>query len=163
MKVYKTIMKVVTAIENVVLVIATLLVLCLTFGNVIARYIFKHSWGFTDEIVVAVFVLISLLAAGVAARTGELVNLALIPDHVGPRTRKVLHVLSSIICVIYCAILTWEGIGRMKVDRTFSPILHIPKTYFWLFLVIGGVSLILHFIENCIDTIAAKDEKEIGS
>ena len=93
-----------------------------------------------------------------AAKTGELVNLALVPDHVGPKTKKVLHVISSVICILYAAILTKEGIGRMMVDRTFSPILHIPKKYFWLFLVIGGVSLILHFIENCIDTVTAKDE-----
>ena len=150
MNVYKKIMNVVSMIENIVLALATVLVLVLTFGNVIARYVFRHSWGFTDEIVVAVFVLISLLAAGVAARSGDLVSLSLLPDHVSPKVRKVLHVISTIICVIYSAILTWEGIGRMKVDRTFSPILHISKKVFWSFIVIGGISLILHFIENCI-------------
>lgn len=158
MKVYKAIMRVVTMVENVVLVLSTLLVLCLTFGNVIARYIFKHSWGFTDEIVVAVFVLISILAAGVAARSGDLVNLSLVPDHVGPGVRKILHVISSLLCIVYCGILTWEGIGRMRVDRTFSPILHIPKTYFWLFLVVGGVSLILHFLENMITELTKEEE-----
>lgn len=74
MKVYKKIMNVITKIEDIVLALASLLVLVLTFGNVIARKVFQHSWGFTEEIVVAVFVLISLLAAGVAARKGELVN-----------------------------------------------------------------------------------------
>ena len=158
MKIYKTIMKFVTAVENVVLVLAMLLVLVLTFGNVIARYIFRHSWGFTDEIVVAVFVLISMLAAGVAARTGDLVNLSLLPDHVSPKVRKVLHVISTIFCVAYAFILTREGIGRMRIDRTFSPILHIPKTYFWLFLVVGGISLMLHFIENCIDVLIGHED-----
>ena len=158
MKIYKSIMNIVTMIENVVLVLSTLLVLVLTFGNVIARYIFKHSWGFTDEIVVSVFVLISILAAGVAARTGELVNLSLVPDHVGPGVKKVLHVISSLLCLLYCGILTWEGIGRMRIDRTFSPILHIPKTYFWAFLVVGGVSLMLHFVENMIDELVKKEE-----
>ena len=47
-------------------------------------------------------------------------------------------------------ILTYEGIGRIKADHTFSPILHISKTVFWSFVVIGGISLALHFIENCI-------------
>ena len=67
MKIYKGIMRVITVIENAVLAVSMLLVLVLTFGNVVARKVFNHSWGFTDEIVVAVFVLISLLAAGVAA------------------------------------------------------------------------------------------------
>ena len=77
MKVYARIMKVVTTIENIVLAISMILVLVLTFGNVVARKVFHHSWGFTEEIVVAVFVLISLLAAGVAAKDGGLVNLGL--------------------------------------------------------------------------------------
>ena len=68
MKVYRKIMQIITKIEDIVLAISVFGVMALTFGNVIARKIFQHSWGFTEEIVVAVFVLISLLGAGVAAR-----------------------------------------------------------------------------------------------
>jgi len=150
MQVYKKVMGVITLIEEVALALASILVLGLTFGNVVARYVFHHSWGFAEEIVVAVFVLISLLAAGVAAGTGDLVNLALLPDHVGPGTKKVLKVISTVIGVIYSLILAWQGFGRMTADHTFSPILHISKSIFWSFVVIGGISLALHFIENCI-------------
>lgn len=150
MKAYLKLMDIVALIEEIVLAIATLMVLILTFGNVIARYVFSHSWGFTEEIVVAVFVLISMLAAGVAARTGDLVNLALIPDLVGPIAKKVLNVISTIICVIYSILLAWTGMGRVKADGTLSPILHIPKSIFWGFIVIGAIALVLHFIENCI-------------
>ena len=100
MKIYKGIMRVITVIENAVLAVSMLLVLVLTFGNVVARKVFNHSWGFTDEIVVAVFVLISLLAAGVAAKEGGLVNLGLITDNVGPKAKKVLLFISTVICVI---------------------------------------------------------------
>ena len=151
MKVYKKIMDIVTVIENIFLTLSMVLVTALTFGNVVARKVFHHSWGFTEEIVIAVFVLISLLAAGVAARTGGLVNLALLPDHVGPKGKKVLNVISTIICTIYSLILAWEGWGRMQVESMLSPILHIPKTVFWSFVLIGGISLALHFVENCID------------
>ena len=150
MKLYKQVMKVITTIEHVVLALSMILVLVLTFGNVVARKVFHHSWGFTEEIVVAVFVLISLLAAGVAAKDGGLINLGLITDHVGPKAKKVLHIISTIVCVIYSIILTYEGWGRIQADHTFSPILHISKTVFWSFVVIGGISMALHFIENCI-------------
>lgn len=150
MKVYKKIMDVVTIIENIVLILSLILVTALTFGNVVARKIFHHSWGFTEEIVIAVFVLISLLAAGVAARKGELVNLAILPDFVGPKGKKILNVISTVVCVIYSLILTYEGWGRMQAESMLSPILHIPKTVFWSFVVIGGISLALHFIENCV-------------
>ena len=151
MKIYKKIMNVVTLIEKIVLILAVLAVLVLTFGNVIARYIFQHSWGFTEEIVVAVFVLISLLASGVAARGGEHVNLALLPDNIGPKGQKVLKVISTVICIAYSLVLAYQGWGRMQADATYSPILHIPKTIFWSFVFIGGISMALHFLENCID------------
>ena len=160
MKVYAKIMKVITAIENFVLAVSMILVLVLTFGNVVARKIFHHSWGFTEEIVVAVFVLISLLAAGVAAKDGGLINLGLITEHVGYRIQKVLHIISTVICVIYSGILTYEGWGRIQADHTFSPILHISKTVFWSFVVIGGISMALHFIQNCIEfCISGKGEE----
>ena len=151
MKTYKKIMGIVVKIENAVLALSILLVLVLTFGNVIARKIFQHSLGFTEEITVAVFVLISLLGAGVAARDGGLVNLSLIPDRLGKKGKNVLQILSTVVCLFYSVVLTAEGINRVRVDHTLSPILHIPKSFFWIFVVIGGISLTLHFIENCLD------------
>ncbi|MDO4522883.1 MAG: TRAP transporter small permease [Eubacteriales bacterium] len=159
MKVYKKIMGVITVIENIVLAISLLMVLILTFGNVIARYVFHHSWGFTEELTVAVFVLVSLLGAGVAARKGELVNLALVTDNVGPKVKKVLLAISNIICIVYSLLLCYEAFGRIKVDHTFSPILHISKMVFWSFVLIGGISLVLHFIEHTIDYL--RDNKEV--
>ncbi len=163
MKVYKSIMKVVVQIEHVVLALSMLMVLALTFGNVIARKVFNHSWGFTEEIVVAVFVLISLLAAGVAAKDPDgLVGLSIVTDRLSLAGKKVAKTISTVICVIYSAVLTYTGIGRMIADHTQSPILHIPKVIFWSFVVIGGISLCLHFIENCIDFWQMKDEEVKG-
>ena len=152
MKVYRKIMQIITKIEDIVLAISVFGVMALTFGNVIARKVFQHSWGFTEEIVVAVFVLISLLGAGVAAKQpGGLVNLGIISDNVGPKARKVLNTIANIICIAYSGLLAYEGYDRMVTDHTASPILHISKAVFWAFVLIGGISLILHFIENTID------------
>ena len=150
MKTYKKVMNVVVKIENAVLALSMVLVLVLTFGNVIARKIFQHSLGFTEEITVAVFVLISLLGAGVAARDGGLVNLSLLPDRLKKKQQKILRVISTVVCLFYSLILTVEGINRVMTDHTLTPILHLPKSAFWVFVIIGGISLTLHCLENCI-------------
>ena len=80
MKVYKKIMNGVAFVEKLILVLSTILIVVLTVGNVLSRKILHQSWSFTEELVVAVFVLITLLAAALAARDGELVNLSLLPD-----------------------------------------------------------------------------------
>ena len=73
MKIYKKIMNALAAVEKIVLVISTLLILVLTVGNVFSRKVIHRSWSFTEELVVAVFVLITLLAAALACRrrTGQ--------------------------------------------------------------------------------------------
>lgn len=78
MKVYKKLMNALAAVEKIVLVISTLLILVLTVGNVFSRKVIHRSWSFTEELVVAVFVLITLLAAALACREkGGLVSLTL--------------------------------------------------------------------------------------
>ena len=59
MKIYKKIMNALAAVEKIVLVISTLLILVLTVGNVFSRKVIHRSLSFTEELVVAVFVLIT--------------------------------------------------------------------------------------------------------
>ena len=70
-------MDILATIEKIVLALATLLIVVITVGNVLSRYLIHRSWSFTEELVVAVFVLITLLAAALACRDGELVSLSI--------------------------------------------------------------------------------------
>ena len=88
MKVFKKIMNAVAAVENCILVVSTLLILVLTVGNVFSRKVIHRSWSFTEELVVAVFVLITLMAAALACREGELVNLSLVTDRLPEKLKK---------------------------------------------------------------------------
>ena len=54
MKIYKKIMNALAAVEKIVLVISTLLILVLTVGNVFSRKVIHRSWSFTEELVVEV-------------------------------------------------------------------------------------------------------------
>ena len=54
MKVYKKLMNALAAVEKIVLVISTLLILVLTVGNVFSRKVIHRSWSFTEELVVGV-------------------------------------------------------------------------------------------------------------
>ena len=99
MKVYKKIMNGVAFVEKLILVLSTILIVVLTVGNVLSRKILHQSWSFTEELVVAVFVLITLLAAALAARDGELVNLSLLPDRLSAKARRILLVVNTVFSV----------------------------------------------------------------
>lgn len=154
MKFYKKVMDIIAGLEKWTLVLSTLLILVLTVGNVLSRKVLHRSWSFTEELVVAVFVLITLVAASLACREGELVSLPLLTDRLPEKTRKPIAVLITVLAVIFTAILFKYGMDKVLTQlengkRTF--VLNWPEWIFWSFVPIGAGCMVLHFIEYCVD------------
>lgn len=163
MKLYKKLMNAVAAIEKGVLVITMLLILVLTVGNVFSRYVIHRSWSFTEELVVAVFVLITLLATALAAREGELVNLTLFTDRLPEKLKKPSVILITVLSVIFSAIVFKYGMEKVITQiengkRTF--VLNWPEWIFWSFVPIGAACMLLHFIEYCVDFCTGNKEEK---
>ena len=164
MKTYKKFMNALAGLEKLVLEIATVLILVLTVGNVFSRKVIHQSWSFTEELVVAVFVLITLLAAALACRDGELVNLTILTDRLPAQVRKVFLLFGTILSVAFTAVLFKYGLDKVITQmqngkRTF--VLNWPEWIFWSFVPIGAACMILHFIEFFLDFCQNKnDEKE---
>lgn len=161
MSIYKKIMNALASVEKAVLAVSTLLILVLTVGNVFSRKVIHRSWSFTEELVVAVFVLITLLAAALACREGELVSLTLITDRLPKKLKKPSVILITVLSLIFTAILLYYGMDKVMTQlangkRTF--VLNWPEWIFWSFIPIGAGCMILHIIEFCLDF--CKNEKE---
>ena len=143
--------------------ISTLLILVLTVGNVFSRKVIHRSWSFTEELVVAVFVLITLLAAALACREGELVSLTLVTDRLPKKLKKPSVILITVLSIIFSVILFKYGMDKVITQlqngkRTF--VLNWPEWIFWSFVPIGAGCMILHFIEYCLDFCMKKDDEK---
>lgn len=154
MKFYKKVMDFIAGLEKWTLVLSTVLILVLTVGNVLSRKVLHRSWSFTEELVVAVFVLITLVASALACREGELVSLPLLTDRLPQKTRKPIAVIITILSVLFTAILFKYGMDKVLTQlengkRTF--VLNWPEWIFWSFVPIGAGCMVLHFIEYCVD------------
>ena len=153
MKVYKKIMNGLAFVEKLVLVLSTILIVVLTVGNVLSRKVLHQSWSFTEELVVAVFVLITLLAAALAARDGE---------RLSAKARRILLVVNTAFSVAFTVVLFKYGMDKVLTQlangkRTF--VLNWPEWIFWSFVPIGAACMTLHMIEYLIDTfVKAKEE-----
>ena len=162
MKTYKKIMNGVAMVEKLILVLATILIVVLTVGNVLSRKLLHQS--FTEELVVAVFVLITLMAAALAARDGELVNLSLVPDRLSAKGQKVLMVINTVLSVAFTVVLFKYGLDKVITQlengkRTF--VLNWPEWIFWSFVPIGAACMVLHMIEYFVDyCVKSKKDKE---
>lgn len=163
MKTYKKLMDALAMLEKIVLLLSTLLILILTVGNVFSRKVIHQSWSFTEELVVAVFVLITLLATALACREGELVNLTLITDKLSKRAQTIVLFVNTVLCVSFTTVLFVYGTDKVITQiengkRTF--VLNWPEWIFWIFVPIGAACMVLHFIEYFIDYCAK--EKEVS-
>ena len=161
MKAYKKFMNAIVAVEKLILIVTMILIVVLTSGNVFSRYVIHQSWSFTEELVVAVFVLITLVAAALAAREGELVNLSLVTDRLPEKLKKLSIIIITVLSVIFCVLLFYYGLDKVLTQmangkRTF--VLNWPEWIFWSFVPIGAACMALHFIEYCVDTCVALKE-----
>lgn len=163
MKSYKKLMDALAKLEKLALMASTLLILVLTVGNVFSRKVIHQSWSFTEELVVAVFVLITLLAAALSCREGELVNLNLLMEHCPKKMRKPLMFVNTMLCLAFTRILFNEGLDKVLTQlangkRTF--VLNIPEWIFWSFVPIGAFCMFLHFIEFYLDFCQKEDNEK---
>ena len=164
MKTYKKIMNGVAMVEKLILVLATLLIVVLTVGNLLSRKLLHQSWSFTEDFFFAVLVLKTLMAAALAARDGELVNLSLIPDRLSVKGQKVQLTINTVLSVAFTAVLFKYGLDKVITQlengkRTF--VLNWPEWIFWSFVPIGAACMVLHIIEYFVDYCAkSKKDKE---
>lgn len=162
MNTYKKIMHGVVKVENIIMTITLIVSLVLTFANVVGRKAMNHSLTWADELVVALFVLISLMGAALACREdGGLVGLSLVSDRLKGSARLTQKLVSNALSIVYCVILTWQGVIRTMADfsqNTHTYVLHWPKWIFWAFVPVCGVFLVLHFVENTMDFMNARKE-----
>ena len=96
MKGYKKLMDFVALVEKAVLAATMILILVLTVGNVFSRKVIHQSWSFTEELVVAIFVLITLLGAALSAREGGLVGLNLVTERLPKSCKKPVIILITL-------------------------------------------------------------------
>ena len=156
MKGYKKLMDFVALVEKAVLAATMILILVLTVGNVFSRKVIHQSWSFTEELVVAIFVLITLLGAALSAREGGLVGLNLVTERLPKSCKKPVIILITLFSVAFMGILFYYGMDNVLAQL----VLNWPEWIFWSFVPIGSVCMVLHFIEYCVDECAKTNAAE---
>src|SRR5512139_2046997 len=61
----------------------------IAFSNIVTRYVFKYSFAFTEELVVSLFVWLTLFGAGVAFRAGSHLGFTLLFEKIPIKLRQI--------------------------------------------------------------------------
>src|SRR3972149_6676702 len=90
------------------------------FVNVITRYVVQYSLAFTEEIVVSLFVWLTLLGSAVAFREGSHLAFTYLVDRAPPAGRRAALWLSATLSVLLFVLLIYYGLVQIGSGRSRS-------------------------------------------
>lgn len=85
----------------------------LTFLNVITRYVITYPLAFTEELTVSLFVWIVLLGSAIAFKKNSNLAMTFLYDRMPLRAQRFCFCLSTLLSVIFFALLFWLGAGQV--------------------------------------------------
>ncbi|MBI3028857.1 MAG: TRAP transporter small permease [Candidatus Rokubacteria bacterium] len=123
------------------------------FVNVITRYVIRFSLAFTEELVVSLFVWLTLLGTAVAFREGSHLAFAFLVDRCPPAVRRLSVWLGAALGVALFGLLIYFGLGQIRSERmlgTTSEALAIPQWWYTAGIPAFGVVVIVRIIQGAL-------------
>ncbi len=149
-------------IEEIVAAVCLSVMTVLAFANVVARYVFSASFSFSEEITTYLFVLLSLLGTAIAARRRAHLGLTILTDVVGPKVRRVLHVIGYLFAVAFTGAIFFYGIQMVLSQRQLGQVtanMQWPEWIFGSFVPIGALFAMIRFVQVLVEEIQGKGEE----
>ena len=148
-------------IEEVLCVIALVIMTVLTFANVIARYVFSASFSFSEEITTYLFVLLSLLGSAVAARRKAHLGFTALIDIVPENVRRIFHAISFLLATLFSSALFVFGIKMVYSQMSRGQVtagMQWPEWIFGAFVPLGAFFITLEFLFLLINVLKGDEE-----
>lgn len=125
------------------------------FYEVVARYFFRAPTIWAQEMSVYLFMWTMLAGAAYTLQKGKHVRIDLIIERLSLRTQHIMEMITSVVGMVFCAIITWQAyemiavsIGYNKVTAT---LLRIPMWIPQSALLLGFALLTFQFAVIIVD------------
>ena len=142
-----------TYLEDNIGLIFFIIMLGITFFNVIMRYVFHSSWSFSEEFTTNALVLLSLLGAAASARDGEHFSMTYISDMLPDNYNNLLMSINNFLCFIMSVILLVTGFEYTITQYAYGSLsvsMKIPNWIYGSTIPIGCFFLCVRFMERAI-------------
>ncbi|MBI4537774.1 MAG: TRAP transporter small permease [candidate division NC10 bacterium] len=125
----------------------------IAFVNVLTRYLVRYSLAFTEELVVNLFVWLTLLGTAIAFRQGAHLGFSFLADRSPRPLRRVSVWLGAGLGVLLFGLLVHFGVGQIRMERmlgTTSEALAIPQWWYTAGIPTLGVLIIARILQGAI-------------
>ena len=148
--------------EEGLLVFLMAVMTMVAFVNVVTRYFIRFSLAFTEEIVVSLFVWLTLLGTAIAFREGSHLGFSFIVDRCPKPVQRVSVWLSASLGIVLFGLVIYFGIRQIGSERmlgTTSVSLAIPQWWYTAGIPVFGLLIVARILEGAI----AADRKVRGA
>ena len=138
--------KVPLKIEDWVSVLAMAALACITFANVLARYLTDQSFAWTEEISVFLLIVLTMTAGATAFVRNQHIRIELFADGGPPARQRKLALVSHALVLAFFVLLTILS-ARMAMDEfnwgDTSPAIGVPTWWYsiWMPILSFAISL----------------------
>ncbi len=151
------------SIESSIVAIVMVTMLTLVFLGVISRYVLHFSFSFTEELVCAMFVLLSTMGGALASKENGHYTLDLITGMMKPKTKKKFLILDTALTCLAAVLLCGTGIqmvmSQMRIG-SLSVALKVPAWVYGSFVPIGLLFILFRSVQVIVNAIREKDDQE---
>ena len=145
--------------------IILLIMLILTFINVIARYIILASMPFVEELTCVGLMILSILGAATAAKRQAHLGLSVITDLLPQTAQRVIALICDLLSAAFCAAIVYFGylMVQNQLNNNLSMGMSWPVWLYGIWLPIGGAVLFIREVQLAVKNFIAAargEEKE---
>lgn len=146
-------MKVLDKIEEYICAFLLFFMAALAFANVLVRYLTDGSLAFTEELIVNLFVWITVLGGAIAFRKKAHLGVELVVNRLPVRWQKAAVIFGGICSVALFVLLFNQGIGLVVQEYKNKMVTYsmaLPMWWFGLAVPFGALIMILRAIQATI-------------
>jgi len=130
-------------LEYILSMICMGVMMTLLFIQVVSRYVFRHSFAFTEEIAVILFILSVYIGAIGGTRRGQHLKIELLTNYLPEKGKVVCQILSDIVFIVVNFFLIYGSASVVMNLMNYgmrTPITRLPK---WIPYAVIPIALVL--------------------
>lgn len=147
----KMVMEKVAKIEYYLVAILIALMTAINFIQVVSRYVLKGSLTWSEETMRFMFIWVIFIGASIGVRTAAHLGMTFIVDNLPPKANKIIKILSKILILIFCGVITYLGFSVVLMQKNYhvvSSAMGIPMYWISIIIPVSFTLMVLHLINS---------------
>lgn len=147
----KRILCVVDYIEEGIIFVGLLAMTTLNFVNVLSRYFFHQSLSYTEEVIIIIFLWVTMLGIAAGYKRCAHLGMSFITDRLSYRGKCAAIVLSALLSLVLIGFMIYYGaemVRNQKILNSRTTALRLPTYLQGLAVPVGGIFMAIRTLQG---------------